>query len=127
MAGEIPTTERVEIVGLECGGRAFVRRLRRSMRNDVARVAGLTYDIASSNMFAELACRLVMTGVENLKDGDVPVAYRTESHPVLGRLASREVFDAITDTDVQAILRVAGAGSAPGGAAGGLDEGSLGN
>jgi hypothetical protein len=124
MAGEIPTTERTEIVGLECGGRAYVRRLRRSMRNDVARVAGLTYDIASSNMFAELACRLVMTGVENLTDGDVAVPYRTESHPVLGRMASRDVFDAITDADVQAILRVAGAAS---GAASGVDESSSGN
>lgn len=125
MGTEIPTGARTETVKLKRGGVAHVRRLRRSVRNDIAGVAGLTYDIASSNRFGELACRYAVTGVEGMVDVDTgePVEPAWEKHASLGRVLTRATFDAFAEEDVQAILRVAGAtlGTPP------LSEGQEGN
>lgn len=106
----IPTGERREVVKLDCGGVVHVRRIRRSLKNDIARVAGLSFDVASSQAFGELIIRAAVVGAENLSDCETnaSVPFKTERHGVLGEIATRTVYDALTDDDVVRIFKAAG-------------------
>jgi hypothetical protein len=84
-----------------------VRRLRRSEITDLTRASGCGGDEqARMVLFAELSWRMRIIGAENLTDAVDAQAVRFTTVGVTGLprpIASREVFDALSDEDLAAI------------------------
>lgn len=111
----VATTTKTTMVKLACGGTAYVRRASRSDLSDLATAAGLTMDVCSQVRMAELSCRFALVGTDNLADMEedgASVEFTTERHSLLGLIATRAVYNALTSEDVDAIIAVSGGKSA---------------
>jgi hypothetical protein len=122
-AGTVPVVNRAAEVRLKRGGAALVRRIRPSKMTEIMEAARLTAgDLASAARFAELVVRYAVTGVRELNDPETgrPVEFQLEPHRQLGPIACVEMYDAIDDADVTAIMAVV----RPDGAAAGARAGN---
>lgn len=110
MDDKIPTGERRVTVALKCGGVATVRRLRRTTRTDIMGVAkvGLAFSAGDLLRFQDIGCRAALVHVEGLRDledGGEAVPWSTERHPLLGEVAEKSVYNALTHEDIVCICR----------------------
>ncbi len=109
MSGEIPTGAvgtRVDVQSAK--GRVMVRKLRRSEKGAALQMAGV--DGANHGAYAkfqELVVRMSITGGEGLTFDGQPVEVKPVSHPVLGRLVSVDVYDALDQEDLVPIMKIA--------------------
>lgn len=100
MDGAIPTVRketRIPETGHIAGQAVMVRRLTRSDRVNIMTVASYDETPAGESRLQAMLMRASIVGAEGLIDPDTggPLAFELERHPLLGKIASAKVYDAL--------------------------------
>jgi len=113
MASEmVRTTAKLEVVNLEHGGRAYVKRAGEGRILDVCRAAQIDnptqMSVVDSLNFRRWMCRATVVSIEGMihMASKQAVEFYKFQHPLLGQIADDEFFEALSQSDRDSIVNI---------------------